>query len=142
MRTQFLAVLIASAMTVSVAAQEQEAGNEASTNADETFRKLIEKCDDTDMLMLRARIRLQLSRTTDAAATDAGSLLDRGFAQCGDGKLDEGKATLQKALQVAEAGVNEKLQEVTAAAAAAKKDAQAEEKKASENNPKPWWQIW
>ncbi|MEO0722534.1 MAG: hypothetical protein AAFY43_10360 [Pseudomonadota bacterium] len=141
MRTSLLAGVIVAAMTVSVAAQDQQAGNEASTNAEDTFRKLIEKCDDTDMLMLRARIRLQFSRTTDAAGKEAGALLDQGFAQCGEGKLDEGKATLQKALQVAEAGVNEKLQEVTATAAAAKKEAEAaEEKKAAET--KPWWQFW
>lgn len=140
MRTALLTSLIVAAMTVSAAAQDQQAGNEASTNADDTFRKLIEKCDDTDMLMLRARIRLQLSRTTDAAGKEAGTLLNQGFAQCGEGKLDEGKATLQKALGVAEAGVNEKLQEVTAAAAAAKKASEAEEKKAAQD--KPWWQFW
>ncbi|MEM1306021.1 MAG: hypothetical protein AAGG99_00705, partial [Pseudomonadota bacterium] len=94
-----------------------------------------------DMLMLRARIRLQFSRTTDAAGKEASALLDQGLAQCGEGKLNEGKATLQKALQVAEAGVNEKMQEVTATAAAAKKEAQTdEEQKAAEN--KPWWQLW
>ena len=39
-------------------AQEQQADNAASANANETFRKWIEQCDNVDVLILRARIRL------------------------------------------------------------------------------------
>ncbi|MEM7775464.1 MAG: hypothetical protein AAF732_07620 [Pseudomonadota bacterium] len=109
-----MALLASGSLLVSAAlAQDQQAGNEASTNADETFKKLVEKCDNTDALMLRARIRLQLGRTTDTARDAASKLMDQGLSQCGDGKIDEAKTTLAEALKVAEAGVTEKLDQST-----------------------------
>ncbi|MEO1495018.1 MAG: hypothetical protein AAFV19_22975 [Pseudomonadota bacterium] len=88
-------------------AQQQQAGNEASTNTEETFQALIEQCDNVDALMLRARIRLQLPRTTQEAAAKAQKMLDDGFAQCGSGDLESAKATLAEALAIAEAGTTE-----------------------------------
>ena len=88
-------------------AQQQQAGNEASTNTEETFQALIDQCDDTDALMLRARIRLQIPRTTPDAATKAQEMLDQAFATCGGGDLEGAKSMLEEALAIAEAGTTE-----------------------------------
>ena len=69
-----------------------------------TFQALIDKCDDTDALILRARIRLQLPHKTDNAAAKAQKTLDDGFATCGGGDLEGAKAILTEALDIAEAG--------------------------------------
>lgn len=126
-------------------AQEQQAGNAASENAEETFQALIEKCDDVDALMLRARIRLQLPRTTEEAATTAQEMLDEGFAICGGGDLEGAKATLEEALAIAEAGASENFG-VTETAEAAEAEHAAEEAAASEpeveDEKKPWWRFW
>lgn len=106
-RNVAVAALLAGSLAVDglALAQEQQAGNEASRNVEETFQALIESCDDVEALMLRARIRLQLSRTTDEARDEAQGLLDQGLALCGEDKLDQAKATLQQSLDIASAGV-------------------------------------
>lgn len=138
-RFAFLAMFMVAPLSVSVA-QVQEAGNEASTNADQTFQALIDKCDNTDMLMLRARIRLQLGRTTEAAAATAQSMLDKGFAQCGEGEIEAGKAVLAEALSIAEAGATERLGADESVATEAPAPAPAAEDGAQP--AKAWWQIW
>lgn len=101
-------VLILALLAAPALAQQQQAGNEASTNTEETFQALIDQCDDTDALMLRARIRLQIPHATDEAAATAQDMLDKGFAQCGSGDLDGAKATLTEALAIADKGTTEK----------------------------------
>ena len=103
-----LSLFLALALTPALAlAQQQQAGNEASTNTEATFQALIDQCDDIDALMLRARIRLQLPRTTETAASEAQEMLDGAFAKCGAGDLDTAKIMLQDALKIAEAGTTE-----------------------------------
>ena len=126
-------------MPQAVTAQEQQAGNAASTDVDGTFQALIDSCDDTDALMLRARIRLQLPRTTEEAAATAQQMLNEAFATCGGGDLEAAKTQLTEALQIAEAGATEvfaaeETTEETPAAAA--------EETAAEEESKPWWKIW
>ncbi len=136
------------ALAAPASAQEQQAGNAASTNADETFQKLIAKCDNTDMLMLRARIRLLLGRTTEAASKEAQTMLDQGLSECGAGKTDDAKVTLEKALKVASVGVEQKLaDDASAQAATASRKAQPETDAAKPANAngaetKPWWKFW
>lgn len=103
-RTLAIALIVVAAPAF---AQQQQAGNEASTNTEETFQALIDQCDNVDALMLRARIRLQLSRTTEAAAAKAQKMLEDGFAQCGSGDLEGAKVTLAEALAIAEKGTTE-----------------------------------
>ena len=103
--TRILAAFLALGLAAPAAAQQ--AGDAESANAEATFQALIEQCDDIDALMLRSRIRLQLPRTTAAAAAEAQALMDQGFAQCGGGDLDGAKATLTAALAVAEKGATE-----------------------------------
>lgn len=122
-------------------AQQQQAGNAASTDTDGTFQALIDACDDVDALMLRARIRLQLPRTTEEAAAKAQSMLEEGFATCGGGDLEGAKATLSEALSIAEAGAAERFSTEQAAAeatVAAEKAAESE----SQEDEKPWWKFW
>ncbi len=146
MRTMFATLAAVALAAASIAgpahAQEQQAGNEASTNVEETFRQLIEKCDNTEALMLRARIRLQLGRTTDAARDEATKLMDEGLSKCGEGKMDEAMPTLQKSLDVAAAGVTEKFG-TDATAETGNQDNAAEAAKAdAKQENKPWWKFW
>ncbi|MEO1458130.1 MAG: hypothetical protein AAFV49_11315 [Pseudomonadota bacterium] len=149
--------LILALIAVPALAQQQQAGNEASTNTEETFQALIEQCNDTEALMLRARIRLQLPRTTEEAAAEAQTMLDEGFAACGAGDLEGAKTKLAEALAVAEAGVTENFGTdasagsepaaaetgaETQAEPAAAEAATAAESAEPEEAPKPWWQFW
>ncbi|MEM8630415.1 MAG: hypothetical protein AAGF74_04200 [Pseudomonadota bacterium] len=152
-RFAVLALMLAASPAL---AQEQQAGNDASTNTDETFQALIDKCDDTDALMLRARIRLQLPRTTDEAAATAQQMLDEAFATCGEGDLDGAKEKLTEALAVAEAGATENFgtdaatdETETAEADTTEVDAKTETVAADADNTtedaaddKPWWKFW
>jgi soluble cytochrome b562 len=101
--------IITSLVCSTVWAQEQQAGNEASTNTEETFQALIDKCDNIDALMLRAKIRLQVPRTTEVASEKAQQMLDDAFAICGEGNIDAAKNMLEEALKLAEQGATERL---------------------------------
>ena len=127
-------------LVTATSAQEQQAGNAASTDTEGTFQKLVDACDDVDALMLRARIRLQLPRTTEAAAAEANRLLQAGFATCASGDLDGAKATLRKALDVAEVGAVERLTAESAPATAAVSTVAGNDAPDSDN--KPWWKLW
>lgn len=109
-------------------AQEQQAGNQASANADQTFQALIDKCDDIDMMMLRARVRVEHGRTTPEAQAKSTDMVNQAFALCGEGKMAEGKALLQDAYGVAKAGVDERF--VAESEQAEEKPAEAVEAKA------------
>ena len=126
-------------------AQEQQAGNAASTNTDETFQALIDACDDTDALMLRARIRLQIPRTTPEAGQTAQKMLDEAFATCGSGDLEAAKAQMTEALKIAEAGATENFGTDASAeteAVAAAEPAAGGTQSAAEEASKPWWKFW
>lgn len=131
-------------LSLNAFAQEQQAGNAASTNADKTFQELVAKCDDTDVLMLRARIRLVIGRTTEKAAKEGGELLKTGMASCGQGKTDEARATLTKAYAIVNAGATQKFgQDATAKVKAAKqKKPEATKASADTDAKKPWWKFW
>ncbi|MEL6523704.1 MAG: hypothetical protein AAFQ66_22200 [Pseudomonadota bacterium] len=137
----FCAALI---LTAPVAiAQEQQAGNEASTNAEETFQQLVEQCDNTDMLMLRAKVRLQLSRTTEEAAAQAQGLMEEGFALCGDGDMDTATAKLEEALAVSSEGASEKFgTDASATVEPASEETTAEAQPAEDEQSGPWWKFW
>ncbi len=145
-----LAIVFAAALAAGVSAspgpavaQQQQAGNAASANADETFQKLIDMCDDTDVLVLRARIRLQIPRATPAAAETAQTMMDQGLARCGEGDIAAAKTTLTEALAIADAGVTEKFgQDGTATVTAAKPPAAARAATEQAEKKDPWWKVW
>ncbi|MEO1563511.1 MAG: hypothetical protein AAFR98_08755 [Pseudomonadota bacterium] len=122
--------------------QEQQAGNDASANADETFQALMEKCDDIDTIMLRNRLRVQIPRITEEAAATAQEMMDQGMATCGEGDLDGAKATLNEALEIAAEGASENFgtdgsETPTETAATTEETTEADAEAA-----KPWWQFW
>jgi len=140
-----LTMIVAGALLFAgtASAQEQQAGNEASINAEETFQRLIEQCDSTDALMMRARIRLLLGRIPDDVEAEAQRLLDEGFAACGEGDMETAMAKLDQSLAVADAGVDETFgggneEEVAAAEEPAADGAVAD---AAEGD-RPWWKFW
>jgi hypothetical protein len=125
-------------------AQEQQAGNEASVNAEETFQRLIEQCDNTDALMMRARIRLLLGRIPENVEAEAQRLLDEGFAACGEGDMETAMAKLEQSLEVADAGVDDTFgggneEEVAAADEPA---AEGAAPNGSAEEDRPWWKFW
>lgn len=130
--------------TLTASAQQQQAGNAASTDTEGTFQALIDACDDVDALMLRARIRLQLPRTTEEAAAEAESMLEQGFATCGGGDLEGAKKQLAEALAIAEAGAAEKFSAETAEAAAQEVSLQSSEEDTVDRSKdkSPWWKFW
>lgn len=134
---------------LSLPLQAQQAGDAASTDTEGTFQALVDACDDVDALMLRARIRLQIPRTTKEAADKAEELLEQGFATCGSGDLAGAKAQLAEALAIAEAGAAEKFSAEDSAVqpvsntgsdtAASKPEKMAVEPSTTD---KPWWKFW
>lgn len=143
MRIPALAVMFALVAGAPALAQQQQAGNAASANADATFQKLVEQCDDTDVLFLRAKVRLQLGRTTEAAASEAQGLMDQGLAKCGEGDILAAKTTLQQALDIADAGVTQKFGQDATADVAAKAEAEPRQAAAAEApEDRPWWKFW
>lgn len=141
---RLLIVTCAASLAMPALAQEQQAGNAASTDTEATFQALIDKCDDVDALMLRARIRLQLPHTTEDAATTAQKMLDDGFATCGSGDLEGARAMLSEALQIAEAGANVTYGATDAATTTEAETAsvESEETPTETAEDKPWWKLW
>lgn len=144
---RYTILLLAGMMLSSPAvSQEQQAGNEASTNAADTFQKLVDQCDDMDMLMLRARLRLEISRATEEAANMATSMLTQGFTECAEGNVEAGKETLSEAYEIARSGVTQAYgQDASVETTAAPQVAEPEES-ANDNDAetasKPWWKFW
>ncbi|MEO1550084.1 MAG: hypothetical protein AAFR93_06585 [Pseudomonadota bacterium] len=137
LKTTALVMVVAGAATTGLA-QTQQAGSADMVNAEETFQKLVDQCDDIDMLMLRAKLRLQVSRTTEEASVRGNELLVEGFELCGEGKIDEGKAKLEEALVLTTAGADEIF-------ATEDTSSQPEEETSAEGDEgasKPWWKVW
>lgn len=136
----FLGPMVALVIAMPATAQQQQAG--IATDTDATFQALVDACDDTDALMLRARIRLQLPRTTEEAAATAREMLQQGFQTCADGDPEAGKTQLTEALEIAEAGTAEVFAttedtEFDEAAAA-----ETAETPAEDAQDRPWWKFW
>ncbi|MBX2884839.1 MAG: hypothetical protein KTR32_33095 [Granulosicoccus sp.] len=141
---RIVAFLCLSALAVQSHAQQQQAGNAASTDTEGTFQALVDACDDVDALVLRARIRLQLPRTTDTAAEKAQSMMEQGFATCGGGDVEGAKAQLTEALSIAEAGVAEKFVDTASESPSeiASTENAADETEVVAQDRSPWWKFW
>lgn len=119
-------------------AQVQEAGK--LTDTDAAFQKLVDQCDNVEMLMLRARIRLELPRTTEEAATEAREMLLHGFELCASGNMAEGKIVLEKGYEIAKIGVTEKFgQEGTGGGETTVSEPKTDE---TAGDQQPWWKFW
>ncbi|MEM9716803.1 MAG: hypothetical protein AAF826_09830, partial [Pseudomonadota bacterium] len=115
----------------------------ASANADETFEALMALCDDIDVIMLRNRLRLQIPRIPEEAATQAEEMMNQGMATCGEGDLDGAKTTLTAALDIADKGASDAFgaEGTVTATASATTEIEATSEGDAEN-AKPWWQFW
>lgn len=128
---------------ISSEVSSQEAGS--LVNTEEIFQKLIDKCDDVNLLMLRARIRLELPRidTSDAAIVE--KMLLEGFEMCAQKKPEEAKVKLTEAYEIAKKAASEKFgQTGTGGLETVKKDVENKKDKDTSNGAKdkPWWKLW
>lgn len=87
---------------------EQQAGNTTSANAEDTFQQLIAQCDNIDVLLLRAKIRLEIGRQPPELAETTTNAMNDGLAICGEGKVDEAVEMLTVALEQAKDGTTQK----------------------------------
>ena len=101
---RFIGLLMALVMVPTVMANtnfEQQAGNSASANAEDTFQQLIAQCDDIDVLLLRAKIRLEIGRQPPELAKTTTEAMNNGLAVCGEGRVEEAVTLLTAALDEA-----------------------------------------
>ena len=108
--TRIISFLIALAFPLAAAANtnfEQQAGNATSTAAEETFQQLISQCDNIDVLLLRAKIRLEIGRQPPELAETTTNAMNEGLAVCGEGKVDEAIGILTVALEDAKEGTTQ-----------------------------------
>ena len=124
-------------------APSQAAGN--LVNTDEIFQKLVDKCDDVNLLMLRARIRLELPRIEKTEAETVQKMMIEGFEICSQKKPEEARVILTKAYEIAKKAASEKFgQTGTGGLETVKKDVENKKDKDTSNGAKdkPWWKLW
>lgn len=121
--------------------QQMGAGKLTDTEAE--FQKLAAQCDEVEVLMLRARIRLEVSALesraeTEAAANQAKESLANGMSTCGSGDIEGAKAILNAAYEAAQAENSRKFGQVGVG-----NDIETEQaENRTEPDSKPWWKIW
>ena len=121
--------------------QQMGAGKLTDTEAE--FQKLAAQCDEVEVLMLRARIRLEVSALesraeTEAAANQAKESLANGMSTCGSGDIEGAKAILNAAYEAAQAENSKKFGQVGVG-----NDIETEQvENRTEPDSKPWWKIW
>ena len=121
--------------------QQMGAGKLTDTEAE--FQKLAAQCDEVEVLMLRARIRLEVSALesraeTEAAANQAKESLANGMSTCGSGDIEGAKAILNAAYEAAQAENSKKFGQVGVG-----NDIETEQvENRTESDSKPWWKIW
>ena len=86
---------------------QQGAGNVVSTNADDTFQKLIDACGDVSILGLRARARLEMNRATAGDQSKIVEMMDQAMATCGSGDIEKATEQLNEAIAFGKASVTE-----------------------------------
>ena len=121
--------------------QQMGAGKLTDTEAE--FQKLAAQCDEVEVLMLRARIRLEVSTLesraeTEEAASQAKDSLANGMSTCGSGDIEGAKAILNAAYEAAQAENSRKFGQVGVG-----NDIETEQvENRTESDSKPWWKIW
>ena len=128
---------------ISSEVSSQEAGT--LVNTEEIFQKLIDKCDDVNLLMLRARIRLELPRIDKSDAGTVEKMLFEGFEMCAQKKPEEAKVKLTEAYDIAKKAASERFgQTGTGGLETVKKEVETIKDKDISNGTKdkPWWKFW
>lgn len=121
----------------------QEAGT--LVNTEEIFQKLIDKCDDVNLLMLRARIRLELPRIDKSDAEKVEKMMLEGFEICSKNNPEEAKVKLTEAYDIAKKAASERFgQTGTGGLETVKKEVETIKDKDPSNGTKdkPWWKFW
>lgn len=121
----------------------QEAGT--LVNTEEIFQKLIDKCDDVNLLMLRARIRLELPRIDKSDAEKVEKMMLEGFEICSKNNPEEAKLKLTEAYDIAKKAASERFgQTGTGGLETVKKEVETIKDKDISNGTKdkPWWKFW
>lgn len=123
--------------------QEQQAGADGG-KTEEAFQALIAKCDNTDLLVKRGKVRLILGRIAEDAAAQAQGKIDEGFAKCGEGDMEAANASLDEAFAIADAASTATFgtDAVAEVAEDAAEEETAEADTTSEDADKPWWKFW
>ena len=138
-----LATFAVSFFLIAPVAFGQQMGAGKLTDTEAEFQKLAAQCDEVEVLMLRARIRLEVSALesraeTEAAANQAKESLANGMSTCGSGDIEGAKAILNAAYEAAQAENSKKFGQVGVG-----NDIETEQvENRTEPDSKPWWKIW
>lgn len=121
----------------------------AGSLSEDMFNKLVAKCDNTDALVLRSRIRLQTGRNSEEVAAAATEKMFEGFEQCATGDLEGAMVTLEAALDIAEKGTDEfygvddaEVEKAVEGRAELKAGSVKSDSADAGKATKPWWKFW
>ena len=113
---------------------EQQAGSGYSQNTEDTFKNEIGNCEDPGVLMLRATVKNDISRSAIENATKAEALMKEGMKLCNENRIFEAKLKLEDAKTTARAGLIDG-EDPSVSKVVTESNDTSEEKK-------PWWKFW
>ena len=113
---------------------EQQAGSSYSQNTEDTFKNEIGNCEDPGVLMLRATVKNDISRSSPENALEAETLMKEGMKLCNENRVFEAKLKLEDAKTIARAGLVDGEDPSVAKAIVDNDETPKEEK--------PWWKFW
>jgi len=113
---------------------EQQAGSSYSQNTEDTFKNEIGNCEDPGVLMLRATVKNDISRSSPENALEAETLMKEGMKLCNENRVFEAKLKLEDAKTTARAGLVDGEDPSVAKVTVDNDETPKEEK--------PWWKFW
>jgi len=113
---------------------EQQAGSSYSQNTEDTFKNEIGNCEDPGVLMLRATVKNDISRSSPKNALEAETLMKEGMKLCNENRVFEAKLKLEDAKTTARAGLVDGEDPSVAKVIVDNDETPKEEK--------PWWKFW
>ena len=113
---------------------EQQAGSSYSENTEETFKNEIGNCEDSGVLMLRATVKNDISRSSPEKASEAEALMKEGMKLCNENRVFEAKLKLEDAKTTARAGLVDGEDPSITKVVVDNNEITKEEK--------PWWKFW
>ena len=113
---------------------EQQAGSSYSQNTEDTFKNEIGNCEDPGVLMLRATVKNDISRSSPENALEAETLMKEGMKLCNENRVFEAKLKLEDAKTTARAGLVDGEDPSVTKVIVDNDETPKEEK--------PWWKFW
>lgn len=113
---------------------EQQAGSSYSQNTEDTYKNEIGNCEDPGVLMLRATVKNDISRSSPENALEAETLMKEGMKLCNENRVFEAKLKLEDAKTTARAGLVNGEDPSVAKVIVDNDETPKEEK--------PWWKFW